>query len=175
MRCFLSHFPAIHIHTLCPKSESVSHHLHVPVLSHSSPKPGYSCIAGIRRYFSSLRSPIRDEELIVVGDRIFTDVVMANRMRKSRRLDPVETSREVDAQGSSTSGPLAVWTTGVWHKEAMVMRWCENKLVEAVRRWTESDGGNQLNTHQFRRDFIEPPRKRAGIMQGLFGVLRRSS
>ncbi|KIJ15571.1 hypothetical protein PAXINDRAFT_29563, partial [Paxillus involutus ATCC 200175] len=62
------------------QAESVSHYLSVPVLRHNSPKPAYSCINAIRAYFSTLRVPIKDEELVVVGDRVFTDVVMANRM-----------------------------------------------------------------------------------------------
>ena len=57
---------------------------------------------------------MRDDELVVVGDRVFTDVVMARRMK----------------------GPLAVWTTGVWQREATVMRLMERVLVDVVRRWT---------------------------------------
>ena len=69
------------------QAESVSYHLAVPVLRHNSPKPArYSCIKSIRTYFSTLRVPI-EEVLEIVGDRIFTDVVMANRMRGSGRTD----------------------------------------------------------------------------------------
>jgi len=65
----------------------------------------------------SLKSPIKDEEMIIVGDRVFTDVVMANRMRA----------------GSKGLGPLAIWTTGVWQREAVVMRWLEKRLVDVVK------------------------------------------
>ncbi|KAH7925975.1 HAD-superfamily phosphatase [Leucogyrophana mollusca] len=107
------------------QAESVSHHLSVPVLRHNTLKPSYSCISSVRQYFSSLRAPIPDEELIVVGDRVFTDVVMANRMAR-RTPSPTE----------SRCGPLAIWTRGVWKKESMAMRWCEKRLVDIVNRWT---------------------------------------
>ncbi|PPQ71829.1 hypothetical protein CVT24_006954, partial [Panaeolus cyanescens] len=68
------------------QSESVSYHLSVPVLQHKSFKPAYSCISAIRKYFTTLQEPIKDNELIIVGDRIFTDVVLANRMRRQDYL-----------------------------------------------------------------------------------------
>jgi phosphatidylglycerophosphatase GEP4 len=72
--------------------------------------------------------PPRDEDLIVVGDRIFTDVVLANRMRPRSSVPTSE---------SSTLGPLAIWTTHVWEKESMLMRWAEGRLVRAVEAWTK--------------------------------------
>ena len=72
------------------QAEAVGHALGVPVLCHAALKPSYSCIKDIRAYFAGLPKPVRDDELVVVGDRVFTDVVMARRMK----------------------GPLAVWTTG---------------------------------------------------------------
>ena len=105
------------------QAESVSYHLSVPVLRHNSPKPAYSCIKSIRTYFSTLQVPIKKEELVIVGDRIFTDVVMANRMRDSGRAD-------------ERCGPLAVWTTGVWQREGMMVRWLEKRVVDMVTRWT---------------------------------------
>ncbi|KAF8648492.1 hypothetical protein AX16_006202 [Volvariella volvacea WC 439] len=171
------------------QAESVSYHLQAPVLSHTSMKPAYSCIKTIRHYFSSLRTPIRDEELIIVGDRIFTDVVMANRMRKSQSQSkllieqmPVDlekapdlnekASTQSESHVTSDKGPLAIWTTGVWKKEAMGMRWCERKLVDAVRRWTNTLE-DELITHQFTRPIVEPPRPT--FMQRLLGRLGRSS
>ena len=96
------------------------HHLSVPVLRHNALKPAYSCIKSIRAYFSTLESPVKDKELVIVGDRIFTDVVMANRMSVVR--------------GTKTCGPLAVWTTGVWQKESMVVRWVERTVVSMMSR-----------------------------------------
>ncbi|KAH7928714.1 HAD-superfamily phosphatase [Leucogyrophana mollusca] len=112
------------------QAESVSYHLGVPVLRHESLKPSYSCISAIRTYFSSLCVPIKDDELIVVGDRIFTDVVMANRMAQG-------TASPVDPGTKTHHGPLAIWTTGVWKRESMAMRWCEKRLVDVVSRWTD--------------------------------------
>ena len=63
----------------------MTYHLRAPALLHKSFKPAYSCIYAIRSYFSSLHSPIPDRELIIVGDRIFTDVVLANWMRLQNR------------------------------------------------------------------------------------------
>ncbi|KAI6046319.1 HAD phosphatase, partial [Pisolithus marmoratus] len=119
------------------QAESVSHHLSVPVLHHDSPKPAYRCISAIRAYFSSLPNPIQGHELIIVGDRVFTDVVMANRMK--RRVAP--STGEPDKASSIhdlENVPLAVWTTGVWKKESMMIRWIERHLVDVVGRRTNS-------------------------------------
>ena len=67
---------------------------------------------------------MEDEELVVIGDRIFTDVVMANRMKPG---------------GNGGGGPLAIWTSGVWTKEAMGMRWIEKKLVGVVTKYTNGE------------------------------------
>jgi len=142
------------------QAESISHYLQVPVLRHNTPKPGYSCIQGIRNYFTSLLSPVTDDELIVIGDRIFTDVVMANRMRRQ----------------DSEKGPLAIWTSSVWTKEAMGMRWMEKKLVEAVTKYT--NGENQYTAQFLKLQTMEksheegsaprtyPPN--AGIFEGVW-------
>ncbi|KIK61240.1 hypothetical protein GYMLUDRAFT_166904 [Collybiopsis luxurians FD-317 M1] len=99
------------------QAKSVRHHLGVPVLFHASMKPGYSCIKQIRSYFRSLSDPVNDDQLIVVGDRLFTDIVMANRFP----LPPHRT--------------LGVWTTSVWVREATLMRFCERKLLDGVKKW----------------------------------------
>ncbi|KIJ65984.1 hypothetical protein HYDPIDRAFT_181074 [Hydnomerulius pinastri MD-312] len=137
------------------QAESVSHYLAVPVLRHKSPKPAYSCINTIRAYFSTLREPIRDDELVVVGDRIFTDVVTANRMH--RRSRPGATGKEQEKESSpkpntQACGPLAIWTTGVWHKESMVMRWFEKRLVDMVTRWTDDSERQSA----FQKAFVRP-------------------
>ncbi|KIL00854.1 hypothetical protein PAXRUDRAFT_69609, partial [Paxillus rubicundulus Ve08.2h10] len=122
------------------QAESVSHHLSVPVLRHNSPKPAYSCIKAVRAYFSTLRVPIKDEELVVVGDRVFTDVVMANRMHRRPRSGLKRAEREEDSPPQPflrACGPLAIWTTGVWHRESMMVRWLEKRLVDVVTRRTD--------------------------------------
>lgn len=144
------------------QAESVSYHLSVPVLRHNSPKPAYSCIKSIRGYFSTLRVPIRDEELVVVGDRIFTDVVMANRMRRA------DVEKETPM---GNGGPLAVWTSGVWQRESMVVRWWEKRVVDMVTRWTDRESG-------FQDAFAKPepvdPQGDRTVFSRVLGFVRRT-
>ena len=111
---------------------------------------------------------MKDDELVVIGDRIFTDVVMANRM-KSR---------------DSGTAPLSVWTTGVWVKEAMGMRWIEKKLVEAVRKHT--NGEKHYTTQFLKPGTLERSREdgpapraqspNAGVFEGIWKrFMQRSS
>jgi len=142
------------------QAESVSHHLAVPVLRHSTPKPGYACISSIRAYFSSLRRPIRDDELIVVGDRVFTDVVLAKRMSKpviqqNVHSDKVNSATLSNERRQSLGGPLSILTIDVFKKESMVMRFVEKQLMGAVERWTE---GREDISDWSRRFVREPPR-----------------
>ncbi|KAG6861699.1 hypothetical protein C0995_013268 [Termitomyces sp. Mi166 len=131
-------------------------------------KPAYSCIATIRAYFSSLRFPIRDEELIVVGDRIFTDVVMANRMRRWKDSpglllmaltcgyeDGGAVGKEKEASQNRPQGPLSIWTTGIWQKDSRIMRWGEQKLVDLVRRWTH-DSDHTIDPSRFIKEVTIP-------------------
>lgn len=136
------------------QAESVSHHLRVPVLLHASLKPSYSCTAAA---LSALPG-VAPHELIVVGDRIFTDVVLAHRLAHPRtltariaarlQLAPAQPNSGLGGAGAgsgasvgggveSTRAPLAVWTTGVWMRESMAMRWTEKWLVHLVERWVQ--------------------------------------
>lgn len=99
-----------------------------------------------------------------MGDRVFTDVVLAHRLAHPRtpvariaarlglRAPPVQTqasrigdgagpdasaNARVDAGRERTRTPLAVWTTGVWTRESMLMRWAEAWLVRLVERCVE--------------------------------------
>ncbi|KAF8305928.1 hypothetical protein DL93DRAFT_2089147 [Clavulina sp. PMI_390] len=129
------------------EAESVAHHLGVPVLAHTTPKPG--CSSTIITYFASrspnmlaarpkshpvlpflsnsihelqpieaasspstTHTPIKPSELIVVGDRVFTDVILGNRL-----------------------GALPIWTTGLWQRELMPMRYIEYGLVGLLDTW----------------------------------------
>jgi len=162
------------------QSESVSYHLRVPVLRHRRFKPSYSCISNIRTYFSSLRSPIRDEELVIVGDRIFTDIVMANRMRYWKpsgnifsiaaacgyeKGGAVETEKEAASQVAryekrGPRGPLSIWTTGVWEKEAMLMRCAEKLIVQTFQRRLQDVKQEEFgDTSQFLKPIPERPKK----------------
>ncbi|KAF8418253.1 mitochondrial PGP phosphatase-domain-containing protein [Boletus edulis BED1] len=145
------------------QAESVSYHLSVPVLRHNSPKPAYSCIKSIRGYFSTLRDPIKDEELVIVGDRVFTDVVMANRMRRRLVHGPAGTDSELER-----CGPLAVWTTGVWQRESMMVRWLEKRVVDKVMRWTD-------RRSDFQDAFAKPitPQSRTSILSTVMSFVRR--
>jgi phosphatidylglycerophosphatase GEP4 len=150
------------------QAESVSYHLSVPVLRHGTLKPGYSCIASIRAYFSSLRVPISDDELVVVGDRIFTDVVMANRMRS----DFASSSSDAPAR-ARIGGPLAIWTDGVWQKESMTMRWAEKRLLNVVRKWARHEEMSSVGTDVFVRKLLSPePRKTGSALTRLLDMIR---
>jgi predicted HAD superfamily phosphohydrolase YqeG len=122
------------------QAESVAHHLRVPVLLHSVKKPG--CSSTIINYFKNKpahliatfpakdnietstgpsRSPaspmpvtssVQPSELVVIGDRILTDVVLGNRL-----------------------GALSIWTTGLWERELMSMRYFEYCLVGIMDIW----------------------------------------
>jgi phosphatidylglycerophosphatase GEP4 len=172
----------------------VAYHLRAPVLFHESFKPAYSCITAIRSYFSSLPSPIRGRELIIVGDRIFTDVVLANRMRLQNRprkgllgtvlsrdiakdssLIPEKESFGDPTRASHPFGPLSVWTTGVWERESMVMRWLEYRLVKLVQRWSTPPPDEPIDPSPFLKVLSKPEsqRRRLSVLEVLFAKLRR--
>ena len=138
----------------------MSYHLGVPVLRHKVFKPSYASISAVRGYFSSLPDPVHDHQLIVVGDRIFTDIVLANRM--SRRLpsppraapSPPPNTEKVETKKSSLTteisatklpreprrtGPLSVWTSGVWERENMFMRALERGLLTGIQKYIAPD------------------------------------
>ncbi|KAK7057647.1 mitochondrial PGP phosphatase-domain-containing protein [Favolaschia claudopus] len=157
------------------QAESVRRSLQAPVLFHPTPKPGYSCIKAIKRYFASLRAPVRPEQLIIVGDRVFTDVVLANRLRNLERggsgflhlclRSGLERGGAITKENDTSEntveyGPLAIWTTGVWQREATVMRWCEKKLVDLVQRRVPSDE-MVLGSRRFLKEVPQPIRTRS--------------
>jgi phosphatidylglycerophosphatase GEP4 len=148
----------------------VSYHLSVPVLRHDTLKPGYSCIASIRGYFSSLRVPVADDELVIVGDRIFTDVILANRMR-SRSTSSISSDAPARVR---IGGPLAIWTDGVWKKESMLMRWVEKRLVDAVQKWTMNGENPSVDNTKFVREPTSlEPRKDGSAFTKLLGMMKR--
>ncbi|PCH35782.1 hypothetical protein WOLCODRAFT_166487 [Wolfiporia cocos MD-104 SS10] len=158
------------------QAEAVSHALSVPVLRHASPKPSYACIASIRAYFASLPAPVRDAELIVVGDRLMTDVVLANRMARYRssssphRNAASEQENEGKENGpAGRTGPLAVWTTSIWKREGLVVRAIEQGILRGVERWI-AHKGDQPSKELSR--FVKMPPK-ADMHQEKEGILRR--
>ncbi|KAJ3844320.1 HAD phosphatase [Lentinula raphanica] len=171
------------------QAESVRYHLGVPVLFHSSFKPAYSCVHQIRSYFRSLPKSIEDDELIVVGDRLLTDIVLASRLRektfrdrfwsrsKSNLSSPDASKRVISKPDDATHAlptrtTLAVWTTGLWVKEATVMRFCERKLLEGVRKWVIAPAENRAEGKEVDRvspmknaEYDEDPLKRAFVRE----------
>ena len=159
------------------------------VLRHPSFKPSYSCISSIRAYFASLPQKIRDEELIVVGDRIFTDVVMANRMARKQAVPFNDTPQDISAseklQPTTASskqervGPLSIWTTGVWEREAMPMRFLEKSFMEAIRRRVVAENGVRPLGGDVTK-FVKPepvkdatPAPRPGLLSRVWQRIRR--
>ncbi|KAN0130151.1 HAD-superfamily phosphatase [Lactarius tabidus] len=132
------------------QAESVAHHLRAPVLLHAAPKPSYACATAAL----SALPDLAPHEIIVVGDRVFTDVVLAHRLTHPRTLIDrlARVARRFGSAPPQDAGvrvpaPLAVWTTGVWQRESMIMRWAESRLVHFVEGWIE--GARQ------RRDSLE--------------------
>ena len=120
------------------QAESIIAKLGAPVLIHAHPKPAPKCIELINKYFRSLRSslndssPILPSELVVIGDRVTTDIIMSN--------------------SPGLSGSLSVLTTSLWQKESMLMRrlelgWMrrvrEKKNALVVGEWEKSDAGKE--------------------------------
>jgi phosphatidylglycerophosphatase GEP4 len=112
----------------------VSHHLAVPVLRHGALKPAHACAAGVRTYFAARPTPVHARELLVVGDRVFTDVVLARRL-----------------------GALGVWTTGVWARESTLMRAGEAALVRLVRRLARRDPALAADAERVQAFVRAPP------------------
>lgn len=188
-------YPVYAVFTKPLQAESVAHHLGVPVLPHKYLKPAYSCISSIRTYFSTLKTPLREDELIVVGDRVFTDVVMANRMRMARvkevnspNLIQMSMQSAFEKEGTlsteketvgiddtpRTNGPLAIWTTGVWKRESMFMRYLEKGLVDAVKKWSKPQGDEPLDTARFVREWSEPVLQKTTWTEKAFRRFRRT-
>ncbi|KIY48031.1 hypothetical protein FISHEDRAFT_74031 [Fistulina hepatica ATCC 64428] len=135
------------------QAESVQHHLGVHVLTHLKFKPSYSCIGSIRQYFSALPDPVEGHELVIVGDRIFTDVVMANRMRQNVR------KRDSGRKPQAVWGPLAVWTSGVWQREATGIRWLERGICWVVEHCTTAPD-TSVNGQHLSAFLLSPDDKR---------------
>ncbi|KAI9060458.1 HAD phosphatase [Trametes sanguinea] len=147
------------------EAESVQHHLSAPVLRHTSLKPSYACIKSIRAYFASLPRPIRDEELVIVGDRLLTDVVMANRMSRRVPSPPTDvqdteksSSPDVDSElvRSDRAGPLAVWTEGLWKRENLALRALERGMLKGAERWVLKPQ-EMAWRERLQHRFVKPP------------------
>ncbi|KAI0310855.1 mitochondrial PGP phosphatase-domain-containing protein [Amylostereum chailletii] len=147
--------------------ESVTHHLRTPVLRHRSLKPSYTAASAVRAYFASLATPLAPHELVVVGDRIFTDVVLAHRLGhpssflarvadrvRFQQYHPLTDEKAARDWAGSGPGPLSVWMTGVWKKESMLMRRVERALVDVVERFVPIVQERRFATEE---RFVKPP------------------
>lgn len=108
------------------EAESVQRQLGCYVLRHVYKKPSKRCANEILDYFASLppavQHPIHLDlgisqaptapKVIVVGDRIMTDMLLANEM-----------------------GAYGIWTTRLWKREALVLRFIERSYLFLVTRW----------------------------------------
>ncbi len=75
---------------------------------------------------------------------------------------------------AAPQGPLAIYTTGVWKRESMFMRWMEKLLVSLVQMWTTTSKGGPLKTDIFMKEDPQPESpKQAGGFQELFSLFRR--
>ncbi|KAL8293519.1 hypothetical protein RQP46_000220 [Phenoliferia psychrophenolica] len=140
--------------SLLLQAESVSRHLGVPVLVHSDPKPSRTCARSIRAYFDPPRVPPpsaarrlfrrafgrRREDLgavrrlLVIGDRLTTDVILAQRLASLR---------PIPSPSSSTSSPplpiltVPILTTTLHASEGLgtsFLRFLETTVVRAQIR-----------------------------------------
>ena len=128
-------------------------------------------------------------ELIVVGDRIFTDVVMANRMARKQAVPSNGTPQDIPASEKSQQttasskqervGPLSIWTTGVWEREAMPMRFLEKSFTEAIRRHVVAENGVRVLGGDVTK-FVKPepakeapPTPRPGLASRIWQRIRR--
>lgn len=155
------------------------------MLRHKVFKPSYACISSVRSYFTSLAAPVRDDELIVVGDRLFTDVVIANRMARRRPLTqtavPEKLSSLHEPVPGSRDGPLSIWTSGVWQRESMGVRWLEKRFMQGIQRYVVETNGVAVRGGDGSR-FLKPEPKvelssspeRVSMIRRVWNRLRRA-
>jgi len=113
-------------------AESVSRNLGVPVLQRASMKPSYHTVTAVRRHFVSQLPPlIGSDRLIVIGDRIFTDIVLAKRL-----------------------GAFSILVTRDWSHtfKARVIGITERALIRLAQKWTK-----KVDTLSECRSFIREP------------------
>ncbi|KIM20182.1 hypothetical protein M408DRAFT_328111, partial [Serendipita vermifera MAFF 305830] len=115
------------------EAESVQRQLGCRVLRHNHKKPSRRCAKEIVDYFTGLddiekhpsrvnpgvSSPLSSEvqqqrqpKIILVGDRIMTDILLANEM-----------------------GAYGIYTTRLWEREALFLRFIERSYLFLVTRW----------------------------------------
>lgn len=101
------------------------------------------------RPLASQHSSIQPSELVLVGDRILTDVILANRL-----------------------GALSIWTTGLWERELMSMRYFEYCLVGLVDMWNKCASSPRWKSNRLS---TEEPKQPTQAPQQLFTRVAPSS
>lgn len=132
-------------------AESVSSNLGIPVLCHDRKKPSKRCAKEIVDYFRDRAqrgpAPSAVPQILVVGDRITTDVVLANRIGHVLQSTYPTTPPDLGTPfAAKPSLPLCVsmLTTQLWAPEAIgtrLMRGTENRILHALVRAGIPPGG----------------------------------
>jgi phosphatidylglycerophosphatase GEP4 len=96
------------------EAQSVERELRCHVLRHNHKKPTKACASEIAIYFTHLSaaSSAPGLQLVLIGDRLLTDMLLANEM-----------------------GAYGIWTTHLWEREALLLRAFERGLLAVVRGW----------------------------------------
>jgi phosphatidylglycerophosphatase GEP4 len=95
----------------------------------------------------------------------------------SREDNSSNNSGNLAPSSTGPRGPLAIWTTDVWERESMLMRWIEMGLVNVVERWTTWPKGQPLDTANFVKDAPpapEVPTRRSGFVEELTSIFRKT-
>jgi len=133
------------------QAESVARHLGVPVLVHATKKPGQQVVRAIEQYFTMDRrrvpviyppsqftfEPLMNRsdplKLVVIGDRVTTDIILASRLQ-------AHLQRKQATSASAESNPVySVLTQEIWQKEKLgtrFMRWAENRALTLVKEYS---------------------------------------
>lgn len=146
------------------QAESVARYLQAPVLVHDNKKPSRKVARAIEEFFSSgqgrtaaifpsdqynLEHPSCPEsqtyssplKLVVIGDRLTTDIVLASRLRMqllNRRASALPSAVDFD---SSENPVMSVLTQNIWQKEKLgtrFLRLLENKALKLATRHISS-------------------------------------
>lgn len=78
-------------------------------------------------------------------------------------------------------GPLSIWTTGVWERESMAMRFLETSLMQGIRRYVVADNGVEVRGGDVGR-FLKSElvseetvdKKRLSLLSRLWSRVRRT-
>ena len=103
------------------QAETISRNFGVPVLLHFGHKPTESCCQAILRHFASLANP--PTSLLVIGDRIGTDVILAHRLNRI-----------------SSHQTLSILTTVTWSRPSpplYLLRQAESAVMSLIRRFSK--------------------------------------